>query len=447
MAGSMKYSERNAPNPIKPGAGRPIEAGVREEMEHSLGHSFEDVRVHTGPDASAAASSMNARAFSVGRQIVFDQDQYRPWSTDGRELLAHELAHTAQRPATGADLSIPGDAGEREASAAGRAAARGQTASVGNAPGAAISRQEYPGTASGNLTLPSVDLIPEKPSPLLAAALGSATLDGFATGKADLTSEHLGQIAMTAQSINRLLRQWGTSTVEIIGHTDTVGEEADNFRLGQARADAVKEKLVQAGVDAGIVTANSAGEGGAQAVKTKNQVSNARNRRVEIRFKPGRSYPGIFTDGLKFDPTMPKPKEKKPFDWNRIGPGGVAPDPFPRGRIYVDPGPTPDQPGTNLPEDFWKPIPPLKSNQKSILDVVGEKILDPAIDGALGWLSKDKRDWLKEKAREGVAKGTSAGMRAAAEAAGVTDSDALTAIEKAVEAGIKYKGEKPKDQD
>ncbi|MEZ4625396.1 MAG: DUF4157 domain-containing protein [Thermomicrobiales bacterium] len=112
MAGSMKYPERNAPNPIKPRAGRPIEAGVREEMEHSLGHSFEDVRVHTGPDASAAASSMNARAFSVGRQIVFDQDQYRPWSTDGRELLAHELAHTAQRPASGAELSTPGDAGD-----------------------------------------------------------------------------------------------------------------------------------------------------------------------------------------------------------------------------------------------------------------------------------------------------------------------------------------------
>ena len=144
---------------------------------------------------------------------------------------------------------------------------------------------------------------------------------------------------------------------------------------------------------------------------------------------------------------MPKPKEKKPFDWNRIGPGGVRPDPTSRGPIYVDPFPTPDQPGTNLPEDFWKPIPPLKSNQKSILDVVGEKILDPAIDGALGWLSKDKRAWLKEKAREGVAKGTSAGMRAAAEAAGVTDSDALTAIENAVEAGIKYKGEKPKGQD
>ncbi|MEZ4625395.1 MAG: OmpA family protein [Thermomicrobiales bacterium] len=219
-------------------------------------------------------------------------------------------------------------------------------------------------------------MIPEKPSPLLAAALGSATLDGFATGKADLTSEHLGQIAMTAQSINRLLRQWGTSTVEIIGHTDTVGEEADNFRLGQARADAVKEKLVQAGVDAGIVTANSAGEGGTQAVKTKNQVSNARNRRVEIRFKPGKSYPGIFTDGLKFDPTMPKPKEKKPFDWNRIGPGGVRPDHVSRSdlrRSVPDSGPAGHKPAGG----FLKPIPPLKSNQKSILDVVGEKISIP----------------------------------------------------------------------
>ncbi|MEZ4625394.1 MAG: hypothetical protein R2843_11535 [Thermomicrobiales bacterium] len=53
---------------------------------------------------------------------------------------------------------------------------------------------------------------------------------------------------------------------------------------------------------------------------------------------------------------------------------------------------------------------------------------------------------MKEKGAKAW-QGTSAGMRAAAEAAGVTDSDALTAIEKAVEAGIKYKGEKPKGQD
>jgi outer membrane protein OmpA-like peptidoglycan-associated protein len=401
--------------------------------------------VHTGTEASQAAASLNARAFTSGRDIVFDQGQYNPWSADGRELLAHELAHTAQRPASGSGISKVGDAGEREAAGAARAVTAGRSASIGKAPGAAISRQEYPGVMSGKLTPPSGELELEITSPLMASAVGSATIEGFATGQSALTSEHLGQIGMTGLRIQKLLRRFGTSTVEVIGHTDTVGEETSNFRLGQARADAVRDKLIEAGVPAGIVTANSAGETGQQAVKTKDQVANARNRRAEIRFKPGKSYPGIMGDGLKLDPPgTVKEQPKKGFDWGRIGPGGVRPEPIDRGPIFSDPFP-PDQEKPVLPPDFWKPIPPAKSTQKSVIDVVGEKILDPAIDDLFGWLSKDKRKWLKEKAREGVAKGATAGAKAAAESLGVTDSKALEGIEKAVEAGIKYKGEKPKE--
>ena len=415
-------------------------------MEARLGHSFEEVRVHTGPEASEAAEALGARAFTTGNQIVFHDQQYNPWSADGRELLAHELAHTAQTSAAGSTMSSPGDAGEREASAAARSVTAGRTATVGQAPGAAISRQEYPGVMSGKLTPPSGDGLLENTTPFLAAAVGSATLDDFETGKADLKPDHLGQIAMSAQTINRLLKQHGTSTVEVIGHTDTVGAEANNFRLGQDRADAVRSKLIDAGVAAGIVTANSAGEGGPQAVATKNNVPNARNRRVEIRFKPGRSYPSVFGDGLKLDPpsAAPKKEDKQGFDWNRIGPGGVRPNVLDRGPLFPPPTPGPVKP--NLPDDFWKPVKPLPSKQKSVLDVIGEKIVDPVIDGVLGGLSKDKRDWLKEKAREGIAKGVTAGVKAAAEQAGVTDSGAIEALEKAVEAGIKYKGEQPKKE-
>jgi outer membrane protein OmpA-like peptidoglycan-associated protein len=425
------------------GDGKPIEAGVRAEMAGKLGRSFEDVRVHTGPAAGEAAASLNARAFTSGKHIVFDQGQYNPWSPDGRELLAHELAHTAQRPATGAGISAPGDAGEREATGAAQAVATGRTASVGQAPGAAIARQEYPGVMGGRLSPPSGDLELEVTSPMMAAAIGSATIDGFATGKADLTTDQLGVIGMTGLRIQKLLRRFGTSTIEVTGHTDTMGEEGSNFRLGQARADAVRDKLIDAGVPAGIIAANSAGEGGRQAVPTKDQVANAKNRRAEIRFKPGKSFPGILGEGLKLDPPgQVKQDKKKPFDWGRIGPGGVKPDKIDRGPIFTDPFP-PGKEESGLPPDFWKPIPPAKSNQKSVIDVVGEKILDPAIDDLFGWLSKDKRAWLKEKAREGVAKGATAGAKAAAQSLGVTDAKALEGIEKAVEAGIKYKGEKP----
>src|SRR6185369_4799398 len=55
------------------------------------------VRVHTGPTASDSAKAVNARAYTVGQNIAFDEGEYRPHTTEGRMLLAHELAHTIQQ--------------------------------------------------------------------------------------------------------------------------------------------------------------------------------------------------------------------------------------------------------------------------------------------------------------------------------------------------------------
>lgn len=54
------------------------------------------VRVHTGPEADAAARSLDARAFSVGNRVVFREGEYQPGSMQGRHLLAHELTHVSQ---------------------------------------------------------------------------------------------------------------------------------------------------------------------------------------------------------------------------------------------------------------------------------------------------------------------------------------------------------------
>jgi hypothetical protein len=40
---------------------------------------------------------MGALAYTTGRNIVFAQVQYRPSTTEGRNLLAHELAHVVQQ--------------------------------------------------------------------------------------------------------------------------------------------------------------------------------------------------------------------------------------------------------------------------------------------------------------------------------------------------------------
>lgn len=61
-----------------------------------LGADLSGVRVHTGRAAHRASHSVGARAFALGRHVVFADGEYRPASAEGRRLLAHELAHVAQ---------------------------------------------------------------------------------------------------------------------------------------------------------------------------------------------------------------------------------------------------------------------------------------------------------------------------------------------------------------
>lgn len=79
------------------GTGERLPASVRDEMEPLLGHDLAPVRVHTGPDAGRSARTVEARAYTVGTNIVFGQGEYQPWSAEGRRLLAHELTHVVQQ--------------------------------------------------------------------------------------------------------------------------------------------------------------------------------------------------------------------------------------------------------------------------------------------------------------------------------------------------------------
>jgi hypothetical protein len=78
---------------------QPLDGEVRASMERSLGHDFSGVRVHRDGLAAAAAAAIGARAYTVGRDVVFGAGQYAPGTIAGRALLAHELAHTRQQPA------------------------------------------------------------------------------------------------------------------------------------------------------------------------------------------------------------------------------------------------------------------------------------------------------------------------------------------------------------
>lgn len=96
------------------GGGRPLPTGVRTDFEGDLGVDFEDVRIHTGPNADAVARSIGARAFTVGRDVAFRRGEYDPQSRAGTRLLAHELTHVVQQGQAGPEqVQRQGEPGDR----------------------------------------------------------------------------------------------------------------------------------------------------------------------------------------------------------------------------------------------------------------------------------------------------------------------------------------------
>lgn len=81
------------------GGGTPLDLESRAFFEPRFGRDFGDVRVHAGAQAGAATRSINARAFTLGRNVAFAAGEYDPRSERGRSLMAHELAHVVQQRA------------------------------------------------------------------------------------------------------------------------------------------------------------------------------------------------------------------------------------------------------------------------------------------------------------------------------------------------------------
>ena len=77
--------------------GQPLDAATRAFMEPCFGRDFSQVRVHTDIRAAASAQAVEARAYTVGRDLFFAAGQYQPEIPSGRHLLAHELVHTLQQ--------------------------------------------------------------------------------------------------------------------------------------------------------------------------------------------------------------------------------------------------------------------------------------------------------------------------------------------------------------
>jgi len=81
-------------------SGRPLDAGI-DDLTVGLGASARQLRIHDDDAAARAARNLGARAFAFGRHLAFAQGRYRPGTTAGNQLIAHEIAHVEQQAIEG----------------------------------------------------------------------------------------------------------------------------------------------------------------------------------------------------------------------------------------------------------------------------------------------------------------------------------------------------------
>ena len=79
------------------GGGSSLDGGTQTFMSDRFGTDFGNVKVHTDGEAVQMNRELNAKAFTVGRDVYFNEGQYQPGSSGGKHLLAHELTHVVQQ--------------------------------------------------------------------------------------------------------------------------------------------------------------------------------------------------------------------------------------------------------------------------------------------------------------------------------------------------------------
>ena len=93
----MKNSGFNKTLNESRGNGKPLNKGLRGFMENRFGADFGQVKIHQGGQANEMAKSINAEAFTSGRDIYFSGKHNNLESQKGKHLLAHELTHVLQQ--------------------------------------------------------------------------------------------------------------------------------------------------------------------------------------------------------------------------------------------------------------------------------------------------------------------------------------------------------------
>jgi len=204
--------------------GRPLDAPVRRFMEGRFGRSFESVRVHTDGAAAALARQANARAFAVGRHLVFGSGQYRPSADQGRRLIAHELTHVLQQ--RGGLHSVQRELFQPEAEAAESSDER-----------LLVELHRLLGLDDATMPAAIKSIVTELirtavagPEGHLLRALSAANFDAATTKRLIRTSDYEFELSVLRTATSAAVQWTLTRTGEkrpLFGHAGTVADEAE----------------------------------------------------------------------------------------------------------------------------------------------------------------------------------------------------------------------------
>lgn len=79
------------------GSGEALDANTQNFMSSRFGNDFSSVKIHSDNQSVQFNRELNAKAFTVGKDIYFNEGQYQPNTDKGKHLLAHELTHVVQQ--------------------------------------------------------------------------------------------------------------------------------------------------------------------------------------------------------------------------------------------------------------------------------------------------------------------------------------------------------------
>jgi hypothetical protein len=79
------------------GKGQPLPVAANYFFSSRMGYDFSDVKIHNDKSAAESARNINAKAYTIGNNVVFNEGKYNTTSGEGKNLLAHELTHVIQQ--------------------------------------------------------------------------------------------------------------------------------------------------------------------------------------------------------------------------------------------------------------------------------------------------------------------------------------------------------------